>query len=195
MKVFPRWAEHLGLGDVVIRGIDCRWHDEPEVYRRAVAFIKTDPLSMGALVTTHKIDLLDGLPRHVRRTRPHGRADGRESAASRKMRTTGRARQGPHHQRTGTGGFLPDKHWKQTGTDALVLGAGGSAIAITWYLLQKKHGSNRPRRIVVTNRSQPRLDEIRRFQYDRCGHPTEYYHTPSPETTDAILADLPPYSW
>ena len=33
MQVFPRWAEHLGLGDVVIRGIDCKLHDQPEVYR------------------------------------------------------------------------------------------------------------------------------------------------------------------
>jgi shikimate 5-dehydrogenase len=57
MTVFPRWAEHLGLRGAVIRGIDCKWHDRPEVYRRAVEFIKHDPLSLGALVTTHKIDL------------------------------------------------------------------------------------------------------------------------------------------
>ena len=35
-----------------------RWHDAAENYRRAVAFIKDDPLSLGALVTTHKLDLL-----------------------------------------------------------------------------------------------------------------------------------------
>ena len=40
MKVFPRWAEYLGLGDVAIQGMNFRWHDEPENYRRAVAFIK-----------------------------------------------------------------------------------------------------------------------------------------------------------
>ena len=36
MRVFPRWAEFLGLGDVVIQGMNFRWHDEPENYRRAV---------------------------------------------------------------------------------------------------------------------------------------------------------------
>jgi shikimate 5-dehydrogenase len=42
MKVFPRWAEFLGLGDVVIRGMNFAWHDKPENYRRAVEFIRRD---------------------------------------------------------------------------------------------------------------------------------------------------------
>ena len=58
MQVFPRWAEHLQLGDVLIRGIDCRLHDQAEVYRGIVRHIQQDELSWGALVTTHKIDLL-----------------------------------------------------------------------------------------------------------------------------------------
>ena len=58
MKVFPEWAKFLDLGDVVIKGIDFKPHDEPDAYREAVEFIKNDPLSRGALVTTHKIDLL-----------------------------------------------------------------------------------------------------------------------------------------
>src|SRR5882724_10290865 len=58
MKVFPSWAHHLGLGDCAIQGIDFVLHDEPQKYRQAVAFIKSDPLARGALVTTHKLDLL-----------------------------------------------------------------------------------------------------------------------------------------
>ena len=45
MKVFPRWADFLGLGDVAMQGMNFRWHDEPENYRQAVEFIKRDPLS------------------------------------------------------------------------------------------------------------------------------------------------------
>ena len=58
MKVFPAWANYLKLGDVVIKGFDLKLHDEPARYREVVEFIKRDPLSLGALVTTHKIDLL-----------------------------------------------------------------------------------------------------------------------------------------
>ena len=58
MKVFPLWMQELGFPDVVIEGVDLAIHADPEDYRRAVAQIKYDPLSLGALVTTHKIDLL-----------------------------------------------------------------------------------------------------------------------------------------
>ena len=57
-KVFPRWMEVLDYKDIVLEGIDCKIHDKPKVYRQAVAQIKYDPLSLGGLVTTHKIDLL-----------------------------------------------------------------------------------------------------------------------------------------
>ena len=58
MCAYPRWAEHLGLVDVPIVGIDCGLHDKPEVYRRVVALLKQDQHSLGGLVTTHEIDLL-----------------------------------------------------------------------------------------------------------------------------------------
>src|SRR5579872_4764138 len=53
MKVFPRWAEALGL-DAVLEGMDFPLDCAPARYREAVAFIKADPLLAGALVTTHK---------------------------------------------------------------------------------------------------------------------------------------------
>ena len=57
MKVFPRWAEALGL-DAALTGMDFPLDSTPSRYREAVAFIKADPLSLGALVTTHKVNLL-----------------------------------------------------------------------------------------------------------------------------------------
>ncbi len=195
MKVFPRWASHLGLTDVVMQGMNFCWHDQAENYRQAVAFIKRDPLSLGALVTTHKIDLLRACRDQFDALDPLAELMGEISSISKDAgQLIGHAKD-PITSGLALEAFLPEKHWEQTDSDALVLGAGGSAIAITWYLLQKKHGSNRPRRIVVTNRSRPRLDEIRRF-HDAIGAdiPREYYHTPSPEMTDAIMADLPPCS-
>ena len=58
MKVFPLWMKEMGYPDVVMEGVDLKIHDEPEAYHRAVSQIKYDPKSLGALVTTHKIDLL-----------------------------------------------------------------------------------------------------------------------------------------
>lgn len=57
MKGFPLWMEDLGRKNIVLEGVDCRIHDEADVYRNAVAQTKYDPLPLGALATTHKIDL------------------------------------------------------------------------------------------------------------------------------------------
>jgi hypothetical protein len=35
--------EILGRKEVVIEGVDCKIHDQPEAYRKAVAQIKNDP--------------------------------------------------------------------------------------------------------------------------------------------------------
>ena len=195
MKVFPRWAEYLSLGDVAIQGLNFRWHDEPANYRRAVAFIKDDPSSLGALVTTHKLDLLsacrdqfdrlDQFADLMHEISSISKDDGQLIGHAKDPITSGLALEA----------FLPAGHWERTGAEALVLGAGGSAIAVTWYLLQARHGRNRPARIVVTNRSQPRLEEIRRFHSGiGADVPLEYHHTPAPEMTDAIMAGLKPGS-
>jgi len=59
MAVFPRWAAALGLGDCAINGIDLPLGaPAEEQYRAVVAAIRDDPMSRGALVTAHKIDLM-----------------------------------------------------------------------------------------------------------------------------------------
>jgi shikimate 5-dehydrogenase len=195
MKVFPRWAEYLGLGPVAIQGMNFRWHDEPRNYRRAVEFIRRDPLSLGALVTTHKLDLLnacrdqfdalDELAELMHEISSISKEDGRLLGHAKDPVTSGLA----------LDAFLPERHWERTRAETLVLGAGGSSIAVTWHMLQKKYGADRPSRIIVTNRSRPRLEEIRNF-HERIAAdlPLEYHHTPSPEMTDAIVADLKPGS-
>src|SRR5512138_1921652 len=58
MRVFPLWVKELGRPEILIEGVDLQIHDAPDAYRQVVAQMKYDPLSLGGLVTTHKIDLL-----------------------------------------------------------------------------------------------------------------------------------------
>ena len=195
MQVFPRWAEYLGLQAAEIRGMNFAWHDEPERYRRAVSFIREDPLSLGALVTTHKIDLLSACRDQFDRLDEFADLLGEVSSISKDdSQLVGHAKD-PLTSGLALEAFLPAGHWQRTGAEALVLGAGGSALAITWHMLQKRWGADRPSRILVTNRSRPRLEEIRRF-HTRIGAdvPVEYHHTPSPEMTDPLMERLPPGS-
>lgn len=195
MRVFPAWAKHLGLGDVEIKGIDLKWHDEPANYREAVTFLKNDPLSLGALVTTHKIDLLKACRDLFDELDPYAKLMGEISCISKRDgRLVGHAKD-PITAGFSLEAFIPADHWKNTGAEVLVLGAGGSSIAVTSYILDPKHGANRPARILVTNRSEPRLAEIREIhQHLAQPVPVSYHHAPRPEDNDALMAGLKPGS-
>lgn len=195
MKVFPQWAKALGLGDCVLRGIDLAQHDQPQRYREAVRHIKSDPLSLGALVTTHKIDLLKACRDQFDRLDEYADLMGEISSISKSGgQLVGHAKD-PITSGLALEAFLPARHWERTGAEAFVLGAGGSAIAITWYLMRPEHGANRPSKIIVANRSTPRLEEIRSLhQTFGSGVATEYHHTPEAEASDRIVSRLKPHS-
>ena len=195
MKVFPEWARFLGLGDCVIKGLDFVPHDQPAHYREAVAFIKSDPLSRGALVTTHKIDLLKACRDQFDELDEYADLMGEVSCISKRDGKLAAHAKDPITTGLSLEAFLPERHWEKTGAEAFVLGAGGSAIAITWYLMKREHGPNRPSRIIVANRSSGRLQEMREIHH-RIGSevPVEYHHVPAAGQSDELLKRLRPGS-
>jgi len=195
MTVFPRWAEHLGLGDVAMRGVDFIPHDTPERYREMVAFLKSDPLSLGALVTTHKLDLYEACRDQFDEIDPLATMMAETSCLSKRDGKLICHAKDPISSGLSLEGFLPDNHFADTGAEVFSMGAGGSTIALTWHLMQASRGTNRPSRIVVSNRSQPRLDHIRSI-HDALDSdiPVEYVLAPTADENDAILATMKPGS-
>lgn len=195
MKIFPEWAKYLNLGDCRIKGLDFVQHDAPAKYRAAVDFIKRDPLSLGALVTTHKLDLLKACRDQFDRLDPLAEMMREISSISKDAgRLVGHAKD-PITSGLALEAFLPGNHWRETGAEAFIIGAGGSCIALLWHLMQKEHGANRPSKIIISNRSLPRLDEIRAFHKQlSTSVPTEYILAPRPELNDAVCRRLKPGS-
>jgi shikimate 5-dehydrogenase len=191
VRVFPRWAEYLGLHDVLLQGVNFSRHEALPHYRRLIEFIKHDPLSLGALVTTHKLDVLDACRDLFEELDEHAvRLSEVSSISKRNGRLVGHAKD-PITSGLALQSFLAPDYWLQTGAEALVLGAGGSAVAITWHLLQRHLGSNRPARLLVTNRSEPRLTALERF-HSAIGVdiPVEYHLTSTTSAADKLLAGL-----
>ena len=194
-SVFPRWAEALGLGDVELVGIDLALHAPDEQYRTVVEFLKADPLSLGALVTTHKIDLyraardlfdeIDPLAELMDEVSSLSKRDGRFIAHAKDPISSGLA----------LDAFLPAGYFSAQPTDVVVFGAGGSAIAIDWYLTRESRGADRPARVIVTNRSAPRLETLRAVHEEsHAGIPLDTVTAPTPEDNDAVLAGARPRS-
>ena len=199
MRVFPAWAEFLGLGDVAIKGIDLKLHDSAENYRAAVQFIKADPLSVGALVTTHKIDLLQTCRDLFDALDFYAQSTGEISCISKRGGLCGYAKD-PISSGLTLEAFLPVDHWKNTGGETLVLGAGGSGVAVTAYLLDAKHGDNQPTCIHVADRNPaPPSPGARREAEAIRGRfpspvPVEYHQVAAAADSDALVAALPPRS-
>jgi shikimate 5-dehydrogenase len=196
MQVFPKWAEILKLGDVAIKGIDFKVHDESEKYREAVAFLKEDPLSLGALVTTHKMDLLKACRDQFDYLDPYAELMHEISSISKvEGQLKGHAKD-PITSGLSLEAILPQNHWQNTGAEALILGAGGSGLALSWHLAQASQAANRPSKLIVSNRSEGRLKEMQEIhQKMNIDLPIEYHVTGNdPRANDALVKNLKPGS-
>ena len=139
MKVFPLWVKELGRPEVVIEGIDLKIHDTRENYRQAVAQIKYDPLSLGALVTTHKIDLLDASRDMFEYLDPYAQICGEVSSISKlEGRLEGHAKD-PITSGLSLDAIIGEDYFARTGGEVLCFGAGGSAVATLLHLINKKN--------------------------------------------------------
>jgi shikimate 5-dehydrogenase len=195
MKVFPAWARHLGL-DAEIRGFDFPMNDRPEHYAEAVSFIKNDPLSLGALVTTHKVNLLKASRHLFDVLDPYAQILHEVSSISkREGKLVGHAKD-PITAGASLESIVPDGYWKRTRGELCLLGAGGSSLALTLYLHNKaRAGGDVPLRIVVTARREASLEEMRKVHAEIGFSPRIAYElTTTPQDADRVVTGLPPCS-
>jgi shikimate 5-dehydrogenase len=193
--VFPAWARVLGLGDVHLVGIDMPLHADPAAYRHVVDFIKHDPFSLGALVTTHKLDLYAAARDQFDVIDPHALLLGETSCLSKRNGQLVCHAKDPISSGLAIDAFVPAGHWARSQGEVVCLGAGGSAIAISWFVTQPGRGVDRPSRVVITNRSTARLDALRaKFATAAIDVPIEYVHAPNPEDNDRVVAAARPGS-
>ena len=195
MKVFPLWMKVLGREDVVMEGIDCKIHDEPEAYRRAVAQIKYDPLSLGALVTTHKIDLLNAARDMFDYLDPYAVITGEVSSISKlEGRLEGHAKD-PLTSGASLDAIIEKGYFGKTKGHVLCFGAGGSGVATLLHLINKKDKEDRPERFTFVNRSQGRLDHAKEMVGGlETDIEIEYIQNSDPLVNDKIMEKFPPYS-
>ena len=194
MRVFPKWSEILGLG-AEIAGYDCALHAPAEDYRAIVQHIKTDPLSMGALVTTHKIDLLTASRDMFDYLDPYAELCGEISSISKRGGQLRGHAKDPISSGLAWEAFIDPGYFGRTGAHVLCLGAGGSAVAHSVYLANRPNPADRPMRFIAVNRSEPRLISLREIHAQlKTDIQFDYVLNDDPAQNDALMASLPPGS-
>ena len=195
MRVFPKWAEYLGIGGTPIVGINCKLHDDPKVYRKIVEFIKNDDHSLGALVTSHKIDLYDAAHDLFDQVDPYTKLLGELSCISKTDGNLWAYAKDPITSGLSYESFIPKGHWKRTKGEICIMGAGGASLALTTYLIETLEKDNWPTKIHVTNRSVPRLNKMKNIHRKiNPGISFEYHHCPTPKDNDKIVNELSEFS-
>jgi shikimate dehydrogenase len=192
MRVFPMWTRELSHPEVVMQGADLPPHADPEAYRQAVAQIKYDPLSLGALVTTHKINLLEASRDMFDYLDEYAQICGEVSSISKRDGTLEGHAKDPITAGLSMDSFLGKSYFARTGGDVLCIGAGGSAVAISLHLIKKEDRGDRPERFVVVNRSQGRLYKLREM-VEKFDTDIEFVFilNQDPRRNDEIMAALP----
>ena len=195
MKVFPLWMQAIGHPDVQIEGIDHPIHDSPDSYRRTVAQIKYDPLSLGALVTTHKIDLLEAARDMFDELHISAQLTGEVSSISKRGDSLWGHAKDPLTAGLSLDARLEGGYFGRTGGDVVCFGAGGSGKAISLHFINKTNPADRPHKIVVVNRSQGRLDGLQTMvESQETDIDFQYIQNANPEVNDEIMGRLPPGS-
>lgn len=189
--------EHFGIPGAMLTGIDFPLNAEPVAYREAVRFIKADPLSLGALVTTHKVGLFHATRDLFDALDPYAEHLGEVSCLSkRNAKLIGHAKD-PVSSGFALAGFIPQNHWERTGAEALIMGAGGAATAISWHLVHgpEAQQGHHPSRLIVSDRNSSRLEDVRRvLSAKRCGVQVDFLRVSGTADHDAVLTHLRPGS-
>ena len=189
MRVFPLWADHLGLPTRRLRG-----HDRPRAAgddddRDLVRAIRDDEQHLGALVTTHKIrvfeaaadlfDELDELSRQCGEISSISKRDGRLLGGAKDPLTAGLS----------LTEMLP-ADWFSAGGEVVCLGAGGAGTAISTHLAGVEAP---PRSIVVTDIEPRRLEHLSEV-HARAGLDPSRLRYVVTDRPDDLVAQAPPRS-
>lgn len=194
-RVFPRWARVLDLEPVEFLPVDLPLDTSGERYREVVAGIKDDPRHRGALVTTHKVKLLDAARDLFDELDDHAALLGEISCISKDgQRLVGSAKD-PITAGQSIEDFVAANHFDETSGEVLCLGAGGAGLAIAVYLLAGDSPAGRPDRVILVNRGTQRLKECDRVLAELgVRDRVELVQNEDASVNDAHMAELPPGS-
>jgi shikimate 5-dehydrogenase len=195
--VFPAWAAVLGLGDVRLEPVDLPLGTPVKRYRDVVRNIADDPQHHGALVTTHKVRLLQAAADLFDQLDPLAELTGEVSCISKRDGLLRGHAKDPITAGRSIAEFIPRGQFASD-AEVLCIGAGGSGLAISIYLSTRPEPADRPCRITLVNRGTARLDECRTV-HDRLDAPeprTEFRYVANadPRVNDTLVGELPPGS-
>lgn len=191
-KIFPIWMDILGVQNAQLLGIDLPLQTSVDRYRQVVAQIKQRPDIMGALITSHKVDLFKAAGDffdHI--TEVAERAEEVSCIYKRDEQLIAHAVD-PQACGLAMKHFLGKSYWRKQSADLMCIGAGGAARALAIYFCQLEHRDNQPGRLIFIDKAQNRLDDLKRIsaRFSNPSSDTEFIKSKSTHYNDQIMSEL-----
>ncbi len=191
MKVFPEWMKVLGINAHIV-GIDLIIRPPSEISRLVVQHIKRDPLVCGALVTTHKVDLLHASHDLFDRLDIYALLCKEISCIAKKDGLLEGYAKDPISSGKTWQSFVPKGHFGNTQAEVLCFGSGGAAVATTVFLANLPDDADRPRRFTLIDIHAERLDYAQNIHTQlKTDISFEYVLNHDPLDNDRRMAELP----
>ena len=196
-RLFPKWMRVLGREDVKLVGVDHPLNDSREAYRETVSRLKADRHNVGALVTSHKLNLTTAARDLFDHFDPLAELTGEVSCIAKRDNKLWGFAKDPITAGQALTKIIGAGYFGRTGGDILCLGAGGAGLALLLNLLQQPDSTNRPTRFFAVDLDRSRLDHMQGL-VDTVGINSEIevelrQHT-SAEQNDALMRSLPPHT-
>lgn len=186
-RVFDEWTRILGV-DLCLVGVDIPLGSPGRVFRDAIALMRDSRQIRGAVITTHKVSIYDSAADMFDRLEPRARTlEEVGGVFKRQGELTGDA-----IDAASIGGAfeaLPAGGQAWAPRQVCILGCGGAALALAYYLLRRAAG---PQRIIMTDVHELRAGRARRILSSTAGAARlEVQVVPGAAATDAIIGGLP----
>lgn len=194
MRLFPRWVAAMGT-EAVLEGVDLPLRASDERYRQAVARLRENPMARGALVTSHKINMVRAAGDLIDRLTPEAQLCGEVSALYKRAGALWGHACDPANCGRAMAHFLGTDYWRRyPRAEILVFGAGGATVAmLVHFIIQAR---SRPEKIRLVDIRKESLDHCRYVLDQLCaaGLRVDLVHSADPHGNDRLVRDLPPHS-
>jgi shikimate dehydrogenase len=195
MQIFPKWVDILGI-DAQLVGYDAPLHAPARVYEEIVQHVKNEALVKGALVTTHKLDLVKATKYLFDEFDSYAALTHEVSSISKRAVDSTHSKLIGHAKDPISSGlalqtFVPKNYW-QNNAQVLCFGAGGAAVSISLYLANQLRQFDRPRKFTVTDISEERLGHIQSI-HEQLETDVQFEYILNADATrnDALMSELP----
>lgn len=157
--MFPIWAQVLELGPAKLHPIDVPLNSSPSTYRDLLARLNADESFRGALVTSHKVRILQAARDMFTTVDAAGEILGEISCIAHREDGLHGSAKDPYTSGRAMSAFIPPDHFRESKAEVLCFGAGGSGMAIAMHLMTQRPLEDQPARMTIVNRSENRLKD------------------------------------